>query len=142
IPAWAALIGIGALIGAGQLNFWPIWIAGAAGAALGDWLSYWVGIKLGPSVAEIWPLSRRPELLPKGEIFVRRWGALAIVIARFFGPLRASVPLAAGIFRMPYWLFQIANFVSALLWAGVLLTFGDLAGIIFSWALSWLRGTP
>jgi membrane protein DedA with SNARE-associated domain len=134
IPAWAALVGIGVLIGSGHLNFWPIWVAGSIGAALGDWLSFWVGIKIGPPVAHMWPLSRHPELLPKGEAFVRRWGALAIFIGRFFGPLRASVPLVAGIFRMPYWQFQIANFTSAFVWAFVLLTMGDIVGMIVSWA--------
>jgi membrane protein DedA with SNARE-associated domain len=39
IPAWAALVGIGVLIASGNLNFWPIWVAGAVGAAVGDWLS-------------------------------------------------------------------------------------------------------
>src|SRR5882672_11522399 len=47
IPAWAALVGIGVLISSGNLNFWPIWVAGAVGAALGDWLSYWVGLSSG-----------------------------------------------------------------------------------------------
>jgi membrane protein DedA with SNARE-associated domain len=126
IPAWAALIAIGALIEAGHLNFWPIWIAAATGAALGDWLSYWLGINIGRPIAQLWPLSRHPELLLKGEAFVRRWGAVAIVIGRYFGPLRASVSLSAGIFRMPYWQFQIANFISAFVWAGVLLTVGDV----------------
>ena len=133
VPAWAALVGIGVLIASGDLNFWPIWIAGAIGAALGDWLSYWIGIKLGPPVAHIWPLSRHPELLPKGETFVKRWGPLAIFIGRFFGPLRASVPLVAGIFRMPFWEFQIANFTSAFLWAGVLLTIGDVGAKVIKW---------
>jgi membrane protein DedA with SNARE-associated domain len=133
IPAWAALVGIGVLIGSSHLNFWPIWVAGAIGAALGDWLSYWVGIKLGPPVAHVWPLSRHPELLPKGEAFVKRWGVLAIFIGRFFGPLRASVPLVAGIFHMPYWSFQAANFSSAFVWAGVLLTLGDVVAKIFTW---------
>ena len=140
IPAWAALIGIGVLIGAGHLNFWPIWIAGAIGAALGDWLSYWLGIKIGPPVAEMWPLSRHQELLPKGEAFLQRWGALAICIGRFFGPLRASVPLAAGIFRMPYWHFQMANFASAFLWAGMLLSIGDVVAIVFDWVSGRLGG--
>jgi membrane protein DedA with SNARE-associated domain len=27
---------------------------------------------------------------------------------------------------MPFWTFQIANFVSAFVWAGVLLTLGDV----------------
>jgi membrane protein DedA with SNARE-associated domain len=133
IPAWAALVGIGALIGSGGLNFWPVWVAGAIGAALGDWLSYWIGIKLGPPVAHIWPLSRHPELLPKGEAFVKRWGVLAIFIGRFFGPLRASVPLVAGIFRMPFWPFQTANFTSAFLWSAVLLTTGDMAAKVVKW---------
>ena len=42
-PASTALVAIGALIGAGALSFLPIWIAAAVGAALGDWLSYWLG---------------------------------------------------------------------------------------------------
>jgi membrane protein DedA with SNARE-associated domain len=49
------------------------------------------------------------------------------VLGRFFGPLRAAVPLVAGIFEMPYWRFQIANFGSAFLWAAVLLSIGDSA---------------
>ena len=133
IPAWAALVGIGVLIASGNLNFWPIWVAGSLGAALGDWLSFWIGIKLGPPVAHIWPLSRHPQLLPKGETFVKRWGPLAIFIGRFFGPLRASVPLVAGIFRMPFWEFQIANFTSAFVWAGVLLTVGDVGAKLIKW---------
>ena len=101
IPAWAALVGIGTLIGASDLNFWPIWIAGSIGAALGDWLSYWIGLKLETRVYHMWPLSRNPEMIPKGEEFVKKWGAPAIFIGRFSGPLRATVPLIAGIFAMP-----------------------------------------
>src|SRR5919198_4540005 len=80
IPAWAALVGIGALIGSSGISFWPVWVAGSIGAALGDWLSYWIGVKVGPAIAHVWPLSRHPGLLPKGEDFVKRWGVLAIFI--------------------------------------------------------------
>ena len=133
IPAWAALVGIGALIGASGLSFWPIWIAGAIGAAFGDWLSYWIGLKLENRVYHMWPLSQHPDIIPKGEAFIRKWGALAIFIGRFSGPLRASVPLIAGVFAMPYWRFQIANFSSALVWAAVLLTLGDVTSITLQW---------
>src|SRR5882724_2609443 len=61
VSAWAALGLIGGLIQAGGLNFWPIWIAAAVGAALGDWLSYWVGLKLERAVQHIWPLSKLPD---------------------------------------------------------------------------------
>jgi len=34
------------------------------------------------------------------------------------------VPLIAGIFEMPFWHFQLANFTSAFVWAAVLLSVG------------------
>jgi len=133
IPAWGALVAIGALIGASGISFWPIWIAGGIGAALGDWVSYWFGYRYKEQVAQIWPLSRYPEILPRGEAFVKKWGVPSIFIGRFFGPLRASVPLAAGIFEMPYLQFQIANFVSAMIWAAALLVSGDVIAQITEW---------
>ena len=127
VPAWGALVAVGVFIAQGEISFWPVWVAGSVGAALGDWLSYWIGRKLERSVQQIWPLSRHPDLIPRGEAFIKRWGALGIFIGRFSGPLRASVPLVAGIFEMPFWRFQVANFVSAFVWAAVLLTLGDVA---------------
>lgn len=137
IPAWGALVLIGGLIGPANLDFWPIVIAGAAGAALGDWLSYWIGLKLENRVYHIWPLSKHPALIPKGEHFVKKWGALAIVIGRFSGPLRASVPIVAGIFAMPFWRFQIANWSSALLWAWMLMVLGDVGSVVLKWLYGW-----
>jgi membrane protein DedA with SNARE-associated domain len=135
VPAWGILVGIGVLIQTSGVNFWPIWIAGAVGAAMGDWLSYWVGYKLKDRVQHLWPLSKYPQMIPRAEDFVMKWGALGIFIGRFSGPLRASVPLVAGIFEMPYWRFQFANFSSALLWAASLLLLGDVVakGIKMVW---------
>lgn len=133
IPAWGALVAIGTLISAGGISFWPVWIAGAVGAALGDWLSFWIGDKFKHRVFHMWPLSKYPDMLPRAEAFVAKWGVLGIFIGRFSGPLRASVPLVAGIFEMPYWRFQLANFTSAFLWAGVLLLFGDVVATSITW---------
>jgi membrane protein DedA with SNARE-associated domain len=136
VPAWGALLALGIMLGAGDLNFWLIWIAGAIGAALGDWLSYGIGLKLEHAVYQRWPLSRHPKLIAKGEAFVKTWGASAIFIGRFFGPLRAFVPLVAGVFAMPFWRFQVANWTSAFVWVAMLLTFGD----VISKAIQWLWG--
>jgi membrane protein DedA with SNARE-associated domain len=81
----------------------------------------------------MWPLSRHPDLLIRAEKFVARWGVPSIFIGRFFGPLRAFVPLAAGIFEMPYWYFQLANFSSALVWAATLLLVGDIVSRLAEW---------
>jgi membrane protein DedA with SNARE-associated domain len=132
-PAWGALIGIGALVSANGIPFMPVWVAGAIGAALGDWVSFWIGDKFKERVFHMWPLSTHPDMLPRAEAFVRHWGVPGIFIGRFFGPLRAAVPLVAGIFEMPYWHFQIANFTSAFVWAGVLLVFGDAIARLMSW---------
>jgi len=133
IPAWGALVAIGALIGPSGISFWPIWISASLGAACGDWLSYWIGLKLEYAVAHMWPLSRHPELILRGETFMRQWGIPGVFIGRFFGPLRAAVPLIAGIFEMPYWRFQVANFSSAFVWAATLLTIGDVITHILRW---------
>src|SRR6202051_1346068 len=133
IPAWGALGALRALIRASGISFWPVRSAGGLVAALGDCVSYWFGFRYKEQVAQIWPLSRYPEILPRGEEFVKKWGVPSIFIGRFFGPLRASVPLAAGIFEMPYWHFQIANFVSALVWAAALLLSGDVIAQIAEW---------
>jgi membrane protein DedA with SNARE-associated domain len=133
LPFWAMLVAIGTLIGsAGNVDFWVVLVAAAVGAALGDWLSYWLGLHYHEQIARMWPLSKYPDLLPRGQAFFRKWGAWAIVLARFSGPLRASVPIAAGAVEMDRFAFQLANWLSAFLWAFVLLAFGDALGRLFN----------
>src|SRR5256714_10999398 len=80
VPAWGALVAIGALIGASGISFWPVWLAGGLGASLGDWVSYWFGFRYEAQVAQMRPLSRYPDLIPRGETFVRNWGGPSIFI--------------------------------------------------------------
>ena len=51
-------------------------------------------------------------------------------IGRFFGPVRAVIPLAAGIMRMGRGRFWFANVTSAIVWAPMLLFAGDAVGDI------------
>ncbi len=133
LPFWFILVGIGTVMGANgdTSEFITVWVAASLGAACGDWVSYWLGKHFHVEISQMWPLSRHPDLIPRGHDFFERYGVWAIVIGRFFGPLRAAVPLVAGIVEMPMIPFQIANFASAFLWAGVLLAPG-------SFGLSWL----
>jgi membrane protein DedA with SNARE-associated domain len=127
LPATAFLLGIGGLIGAADIAFWPIWCGAALGAAFGDWFSYWLGYHYSYAIAQIWPLSRYPNVLPRGEAFFRKWGAISVFVGRFFGPLRSIMPLVAGICGMRQLPFQIANVVSAVIWATAVLTPGVVA---------------
>ncbi|TXM93723.1 DedA family protein [Methylobacterium sp. WL116] len=133
VPATVILIGIGAMIGATDIAFWPVVTAAAVGAALGDWLSYEFGRSYGEGAKRLWPMRRYPEMVAKGEVFLKRWGAAAVALGRFFGPACAVVPLIAGMFGVARLPFQVANVLSALVWAFVLLAPG--AGL-----LAWFQG--
>ncbi len=129
VPGITLMVTIGTLIGASGIAFTPVWIAVSVGAALGDWVSFEIGWRIKERAHHVWPLSRHPELLPRGEAFFRRWGAMSVLLCRFFSPLRATVPLLCGVFEMNRVVFQVANWISAFIWAALLLAPGSfLAG--------------
>ncbi|MGQ0675791.1 MAG: DedA family protein [Rhodospirillales bacterium] len=128
VPGWAFMVAAGALVGAGKLSFLPVAAAGALGAALGDAVSYWIGWRFKKYVPRMWPFTRHPDWLERGHEFFRRWGAMSVAIGRFFGPIRAVIPLAAGMMEMPARPFWIANVGSALVWAPALAAQGALVG--------------
>lgn len=126
MPSTVILFGLGAVIGAGGLSFWPIWLAATLGAAAGNWVSFAIGQWLGHDAGRLWPFSRHPTLLPRAHAFFTKWGTAGVFLGRFLGPLRATVPLIAGICEMPKVHFQLANITSALLWAALVLAPGHL----------------
>ena len=121
VPATSILLGIGLLAAASHIDLVPVILAGGIGAALGDWVSYWFGRRYGSDVKNMRPFVKRRDMFERGEAFFRRWGAGGVFIGRFFGPLRAIVPLLAGMSRMPFWAFQTANWTSAWIWSALLL---------------------
>lgn len=127
-PGTSLLIAAGALMSAGTLPYGPVIVGAVVGAVLGDTVSYWLGRRFGDSIARLWPFSRYPDLLPRGIAFFERHGGKSVFIGRFFGPIRAVIPLAAGLMQMPSGAFWVANVTSALLWAPMLLIAGDLVG--------------
>ena len=124
IPSTFLFLGIGAIHSAAGGEFWPVWLAGATGAAIGDCVSYALGRYFNEDVRGIWPISKFAHLIPKGEALFERWGFLSIIGGKFIGGLRPFVPVVAGTFSMPIGLFVLASAVSSLLWAGVFLAPG------------------
>ena len=144
VPGTTILIGLGAVLRATDtelLGFWPTWAAAAAGAILGDWISYWFGHRYHEHVLDMWPIKRYRAQMTKALDFFGRWGVWAIFIGRFMGPYRATVPLVAGVSRMAFWPFQIANVSSALIWSASLLLLGavgmDAIKIAWHWLPLW-----
>jgi membrane protein DedA with SNARE-associated domain len=127
-PGTTVLVAAGTLLSAGTLPYASILIGAIFGAVFGDSVSYWLGRNFGGGIARVWPFSRHPELLSRGILFFERHGGKSVFIGRFFGPVRAVVPLAAGIMQMPRGRFWLANVISALVWAPMLLLVGDVVG--------------
>ena len=124
-PGTSLLIAAGTLMAAGSLPFFPVMAGAVTGAVLGDTVSFWIGHRFGPGIARVWPFTRNPDLLPSGIRFFERHGGKSVFIGRFLGPMRAVVPLAAGVMRMRRDRFWLANVTSALVWAPMLLFAGD-----------------
>lgn len=127
-PGTSLLIAAGALMATGTLPDLPVLAGAILGAVLGDSVSYWIGRRFGHAIGRVWPFTRNPDLLPGGIRFFARYGGASVFIGRFFGPMRAIIPLAAGVMQMTPARFWIANILSALVWAPMLLFAGDVVG--------------
>lgn len=127
VPATALMLLAGGLLAAGVLD--PVSVIGGcvAGAALGDAISYWIGRRLGPRALRHAAFRPHRRKVARTRLFTRKYGAASIYIGRFFGPLRAFVPIAAGMLRMSSTRFQVANVLSALIWVPAMLAPGFFA---------------
>jgi undecaprenyl-diphosphatase len=128
IPGVAMMFVAGALIAADALDFWPIFAWAVTGAVAGDGLSFWLGHHFKDRMRQVWPFNRHPEMLAQGEAFFQRYGGKSVAFGRFFGPVRAVIPLVAGMMAMPRSRFFTANILSALLWAPAYLLPGIVVG--------------
>jgi membrane protein DedA with SNARE-associated domain len=131
VPSTAIFVGVGALIGASDLSFWPIFAGVALGGFIGDWISYVLGLHLKDRVMTWKSVRKRAHLIERTQHFLDKWGIAAVFIGRFISPIRSFVPFVAGMFRMPQIKFQFANAVSAVVWAYVLLAPG--AALVRKW---------
>jgi membrane protein DedA with SNARE-associated domain len=119
-PGTAILVGISALISRSGIDssiIWPAIIWAGAGGSLGYAISYWIGLYYKDGIRELWPFNRNPAMVERGQAFFDMWGAVGVFLGHFFGPVRAIIPVIAGIYAVPQWQFQIANILSAFIWA-------------------------
>ncbi|MDP4756302.1 MAG: VTT domain-containing protein [Aquiluna sp.] len=109
------------------LGFLLIWSA----AFLGTQVGYWVGYKIGPPLFEKnrnFILNER--VVAKTHQFFEKYGARAVILARFVPILRALVPMLAGISKMDYKRFTKLNLIGATVWIAVFMIPGYWLGTI------------
>lgn len=121
----------------GVLSIWPLLVGSIAGAVTGDAISFYFGRRFGHMVERHWYFQRHPQLLRRGYAYFERFGVASVFVGRFFGPVRAVIPLVAGIMEMSWRQFWVANIASAFIWAPALLFLGTVLTV-----LSRVLGAP
>jgi len=131
MPGWVLLVGVGTMIGADILEFLPIVTAAYIGAVLGEYLSFHVGYHYHEKIVH-WPIvAKRQHLIDRSKAFFEKHGAAGVFFGRFIGPVRAVIPLIAGISEMPKKTFLWVNLTSGVCWAPLYLIPGILVGAAF-----------
>lgn len=136
LPSTPLLVGVGALVATGSLDFLPIWVGATTGAMAGSTFSWWVGHRYGEAILGVWPFNTRPELVARSKAAFQRWGVWVILVSHLFSPLTAAVFLIAGVSKIPFWRFQAVNFPSALAWAWLIPKTGEWGGHLASYLWS------
>lgn len=140
IPSTVILAGVGALIATGALDMLPVWAGASAGAIAGSTVSFLLGRRYGPAALTVWPMNRDPSLVERGRAAFARWGAPAVFVSHFFGPLRSVAFILAGASAMRFLTFQVVNVPGSLAWAYLTPKFGEIGGHIVGAAWRALTG--
>ncbi len=111
-----------------------IWIAApaiAVAAFLGGECGYYIGKKTGPRIFERRDsgLFSRQQVLRTNEFF-DKYGALAVILARFVPVIRTLAPIAAGVGRMEPRRYSTYNAIGAVAWGFGVTFLGYLLGFI------------
>lgn len=117
VPGSTAMFVAGALVGTGAVNLGWLFAFAIAGAVAGDGISYWIGRRYRERLGQIWPFSTHPGILTAAQQYFVKHGARSVIFARFIAPLRALVPVVAGMVGMSPLRFLGMNVLSALIWA-------------------------
>jgi membrane protein DedA with SNARE-associated domain len=108
---------------------WVI-VVGIGACAMGDNVGYWIGRRGGRPLLEKWKyfFHIRDETIKAGEEFLQRRGSVAIFLARFIAGMRIIAGPLAGVLRMEWKRFLVANALGAAAWVTVIAGAGYFFG--------------
>jgi len=129
LPGDSLLFIVGALCGAGLMNFPLACGILIAAAILGDQTNYSIGRYFGPKVFQ-WESSRffNRKAFDQAHGFYERYGGITIILARFMPFIRTFAPFVAGVAEMSRAKFTMFNVVGALIWVLGIATAGYFFG--------------
>ncbi len=125
LPGDSLLLLAGAMIAKGVMGFIPTVLILTLAASLGCWLSYLQGRWLGNTrVVKSWLMHLPAQYHQRAWNLFHRHGLLALLAGRFLAFVRTLLPTMAGISGLKNGRFQFFNWLSGLLWVGILVSLG------------------
>lgn len=115
---------------ASGINIWVLAIGVGLAAFLGDQVGFLLGRRFGRPYLDKRGGPRTQKVIAKTEQFYTTFGWWSVVIARFMPWARVFVPVIAGVGRMGYYRFMVANLVGALAWGVGITVIGYFAASI------------
>lgn len=144
LPYEAAFLASGYWIERGRLSFTLLVLVGTLASLAGNLIGYWIGRYpasrlarwLGLSLEEIRDSQSRAQTL------LERYGTAIVILSRWFGPLRTTVTLGAGVLGMPLSRYVWASLVGDLVWTLAWQWMGWRASgwLIRRWGLAGWKG--
>ena len=125
----ALLVGVVAA-STGHLSLVGVMAAAWCSATLGGGLGYGVGRRWGTQIMVVPGLRRvyRPERIEAAEELFERFGVQAVFAGRFFPLLRIFAGPLAGMHRLPWRRYLVANATGAAVWVAAISVVGVLIG--------------
>ena len=129
LPGETAVLLGGAIASQSRVQLTGVMAAAILGAVIGDTIGYLIGRRFGGPLQQ----SRLGRVVgarrwQAAERFLRRRGGPSVFLGRWTALLRALVPAAAGMAKLPYRTFAVWNIAGGILWATAISIAGFLAG--------------
>jgi membrane-associated protein len=133
VPSETVVITAGVLASSGDLNLLLVVVAAAAGAILGDNISYGIGTWVGEHTLKRWFRTEKSRRrLEWAERTLDERGAYIIVIARFIPGGRTAVTFSAGYVHSLTWRrFIRYDVIAGVIWATYAASLGFFGGKTF-----------
>jgi membrane-associated protein len=131
MPGDSLLFTAGLFVATGtiQMPLWLVCVLLTVCAFAGNVCGYWIGAKAGPALFNK-PDSRlfRQEYVDKTHEFFDKYGARAIVLARFVPIVRTFITAMAGVGRMDPKRYFVYSAIGGVLWATGVTVLGSFFG--------------
>lgn len=128
LPGETAVLVAGVVASQGHVNLASLCVLVALSAIVGDSVGYAVGHRYGEKLLTLPVIRHRQVALQRALVALKKRGPIYVFVGRFTAFLRAVMPGLAGMSKMHYRKFLVANALGGIVWGVGFTLLGYYAG--------------